>query len=85
MIGGQTVSVDLISYWKWMKVWKWYYAIFLYGAIVLGLVFSFWFLKLLYRNHREDKKEAQQKKMDDERNDKLSKSLEKSIEKILKD
>lgn len=74
---GKTMEVSLIEYWKWMKVWRWYYNIFLWGGIVAGVLLSYLFIKILYQNHRDDKKEKARDKKESERMDKFSKEMSK--------
>lgn len=74
LANGETMSVELIQYWKWIKVWRWWYSMLLYTGIIAGALISLWLIGILYRHDHdkrkekiEDQREQQRQTKEDER------------------
>lgn len=74
LANGKTMSVELIQYWKWIKVWRWWYSMLLYFGIIAGVLVSLWLISFLYKVDkdkrdikREDEREKQRQTKEDER------------------
>lgn len=95
---GETMEVELIAWWKWIKVWRWYYTLMLYGGMIGGALLTIWWLQFCYKQaqhkkdvRREEKREEDRQSKEDERErkrqeaeDKRMREFNKAIEKAIK-
>ncbi len=66
---------SILNFYEYHWYWKWV----VYAFMFFGWLCSFGFIKLLYRNHREDK----QNKLQNENQEKQNKALLDSVQKIM--
>ncbi len=64
---------------KFHYVYHWYNKFLVYLFMLIGWLMSYGFIKLLYKNHREDK----QNKLQNENQEKQNKALLDSVQKIM--
>lgn len=69
--GEKVLEIDLIDYWKWLGVWKWYYSMLMYFGMFLGG----WGTLQLFKLFQTQKKERKQEEKDNKFKNDIKKIL----------